>query len=802
MKREELRLITVDIIKEAAKNYDPRNFSPKSVAKNTEVEIDNKRYPVKAIGAIAYNLAYKKELALNTFTTLEMQRFFEHLKSDNIKIVRMNTPSQYNIDFFEAAEFSLFHHISTFEKQYRGAEQKSIDNSEIIKQVFEKSNYWAELVANTIPTFSFKPDNFWQISGNFKPYAWARLFLKDQEDKYVFFTLGAEGFDGGSLLIKLDCQRSQKNALGADEVGKIDDYIKNNDVRQLRITASEIESYDWDSLVKVSKAFIVDNLNHYQNAINIIYPNTFTDFDNHKAEGEMITEHSLNTILYGPPGTGKTFTTIEKSVAIANPKFRFKKNDGSYVGREEIRKEYQRLCDLGQIEFITFHQSLSYEDFIEGIKPKTTGDNKDKVVYETKPGIFTRISFKALKNIYSYYQKKTNTTSFVDFNTLYIDFINDVQRKAAIDQFVFTTMSGSRLRYDRMWNDTTMVVFFEFNSNSKKDKPGTEPFKVRLEKIKALYDNNVPKIVKKLKDEVGPIVKYNEPVYYAVYKEFLEFLESQYPGYSIKDSAENEDIDLTGLELNHSSDYEKLLNQTSDLLDGEDKSKIKADNFVIIIDEINRGNVSQIFGELITLIEEDKRFRKKEELKLSLSYSGSEFSVPPNLFIIGTMNTADRSVEALDTALRRRFSFIEMPPIGNHELVSKRFLINSIPINFQEVLLTINRRLEKILGRDHKIGHSYLIDSEKNKKWNYYLYAFLDKIVPLLQEYFYGDYSKMCLVLGRGFVDLVDQKDDEKFFADVDYDGKEELAEKRVWKIKKIVNESDFANALILLLNK
>ncbi|MCM4150309.1 hypothetical protein DHD05_01795 [Arenibacter sp. N53] len=168
--------------------------------------------------------------------------------------------------------------------------------------------------------------------------------------------------------------------------------------------------------------------------------------------------------------------------------------------------------------------------------------------------------------------------------------------------------------------------------------------------------------------------------------------------------------------------------------------------YAIFIDEINRGNVSAIFGELITLIEEDKRIGNPQELRTKLPYSKIEFGVPPNISIIGTMNTADRSVEALDTALRRRFVFEEVMP--------KPHLLEKITyegFNLREVLETINGRIEALLDRDHKIGHSYFIKLESGDKKGL-SHVFKNNIIPLLQEYFYNDYEKIALVLGEGFV--------------------------------------------------
>jgi len=163
-------------------------------------------------------------------------------------------------------------------------------------------------------------------------------------------------------------------------------------------------------------------------------------------------------------------------------------------------------------------------------------------------------------------------------------------------------------------------------------------------------------------------------------------------------------------------------------------------NYAIFIDEINRGNIANIFGELITLIEEDKR-----GLEIELPYSKEKFSIPKNLYIYGTMNTADRSVEALDTALRRRFAFTEMLP--NAEFINTTKCGN---IDLKVLLQTINSRIEKILDRDHTIGHSYFRDIYS---LNDLRHAFKSKIIPLLQEYFYNDYSKIGRILGPAFLD-------------------------------------------------
>lgn len=196
--------------------------------------------------------------------------------------------------------------------------------------------------------------------------------------------------------------------------------------------------------------------------------------------------------------------------------------------------------------------------------------------------------------------------------------------------------------------------------------------------------------------------------------------------------------------------------------------------FAIFIDEINRGNVSAIFGELITLIEQDKRLGNENELWAELPYSKTKFGIPPNLHIIGTMNTADRSVEALDTALRRRFEFEEvMPDTKVLEDKGEDGNGNAAGIHLPTLLKTINDRIEVLLDRDHTIGHSYFINVANEADLRA---AFKNKVIPLLQEYFYGDYGKIGLVLGTDFVEKPKDKEKVTFAKGFDeYDNQDDL---------------------------
>ena len=220
--------------------------------------------------------------------------------------------------------------------------------------------------------------------------------------------------------------------------------------------------------------------------------------------------------------------------------------------------------------------------------------------------------------------------------------------------------------------------------------------------------------------------------------------------------------------------------------------------YALFIDEINRGNVSQIFGELITLIEEDKRLGNKEALEVTLPYSKEKFGVPSNLYIIGTMNTADRSVEALDTALRRRFVFEEMPPKYDLEGLQQELF----GFKAGEILKTINQRIEKLLDRDHQIGHAYFI--KKNETT--IIDSFYKNIIPLLQEYFFGDYGKIGLVLGKGFIrddsEFKENKVETSFFASFSYDNAEDFENRISYRVDLNDKDFDFENAIKLLMNK
>lgn len=447
----------------------------------------------------------------------------------------------------------------------------------------------------------------------------------------------------------------------------------------------------------------------------------------------------LNQIFYGPPGTGKTYNTINKAISIANPEFDLDQD------RIVVKEEYDRLVKEGQIVFTTFHQSMAYEDFVEGIKPETT--ENDKVIYKVESGIFLKSCAQA--GFHSYQAFKTDSVvRKYSFEELYEAFIQ-IQREKINDKDyqIFTSLTGFETEIFNV-NKRDSIQARSKGSSSRKVAPLTK------ENIQKLYDSfeDIEEIknLTQVGDCVGISPRKTE--FYSVFKGLKEFEKTFTP------SNKEEDV--------NSIDEKEMINQfISGVYNNAMKKTTGSQPVVLIIDEINRGNVSAVFGELITLIEESKRLGNMEALEVTLPYSKEKFGVPNNLYIIGTMNTADRSVEALDSALRRRFSFEEMMP--NPQLIEDPEIGN---VNLIEILETINKRICALIDRDHSIGHSYFMNI---KSLDDLKLVFKDKIIPLLQEYFYGDYGKIGLVLGEGFVRQVEE--DANVFSSFEYEGYESL---------------------------
>ncbi|ECP8669532.1 AAA family ATPase [Campylobacter jejuni] len=402
----------------------------------------------------------------------------------------------------------------------------------------------------------------------------------------------------------------------------------------------------------------------------------------------------LNQILYGSPGTGKTYHTIDKALEILGK---------NLESRDDKKAKFDGYVKKGQIVFTTFHQSYGYEEFVEGIKPRIDSkENSKEVEYEIKDGIFKELCKKALDN---YKVSLLTQEEFVKSEDLenkieiFLDELVDQQK------FIEKIQSGGFKLEE--YNEKYRIITDDTNAN----------LYLNLEIFKTLLEN---------KDKIinGRSIKQ------ILNNKHRRQIDSYY-------------FQLVKLFKEREQDYK---------VDNNPSEKPELKPYIIIIDEINRGNVSKIFGELITLIEASKRIGEKEELKVTLPYSGKEFGVPKNVYIIGTMNTADRSITSLDTALRRRFEFVEMMPD-----VSK-LSMDCEGINLQELLKAINTRIEYLLDREKTIGHAFFVSVENLEDLKK---VFQNKIIPLLQEYFYNDYALINAVLNDNDMIFEDKKDDK-----------------------------------------
>ena len=427
----------------------------------------------------------------------------------------------------------------------------------------------------------------------------------------------------------------------------------------------------------------------------------------------------LNQILYGPPGTGKTYNTVLKAMSIVDNTEYKNISDEQY---SVLKTRFDELKQAGQIEFVTFHQSYSYEEFVEGIKPDLDTDSwnepVDKLTYKGANGIFKTVANRALFDRLNI--KTGQQDAILDFKNLKELFIEEY----SVGSTFKTGTKNAEFRIDKYTKDSARITPIN----------GKYTYSITFKYLEEAYN-------KKMSSQ-GEIATINGVAsglscyYYAIYEKLL----------NIKKSNDSNQVKFNISEI---SDEDKL-QLVKDYYEGkiEINKGTKGKPHVLIIDEINRGNISKIFGELITLIEEDKR----ENLSVKLPYSQETFTVPKNLYIIGTMNTSDRSIASIDIALRRRFKFKEMMPNSS--------LVADFGIGFNTIFDDLNNKIKLLLDRDHQIGHSYFINTKyNNKNGNNNTETLKDiwfsEILPLLNEYFYCDWEKLKLVI-PGFIKKLD----------------------------------------------
>ena len=424
----------------------------------------------------------------------------------------------------------------------------------------------------------------------------------------------------------------------------------------------------------------------------------------------------LNTILYGPPGTGKTYNTVIYAVAICENK---NIEDVQSEEYEKVLYRYNELKKEGRIAFTTFHQSFGYEEFIEGISPIIFEDNSDdcsgNIEYKIKSGIFKSFCEETEKITI----KNDKFSINKDATIWKVTVGSKVQNDCFVNNYIrigFGINDKGAKEFVNQINEGDIIITTDGNrKNIRGIAIATSDEAYKLENTESdSTTRDVIWLVRDINDDVT-ILNGN--------KWLQRKTVSRLPNMNIKDLMEfaikkNVELKETHIEKNNGS-------------------------YVFIIDEINRGNISKIFGELITLIEDTKRKGMTEEMSTILPYSGSLFSVPSNVYILGTMNTADRSIALMDTALRRRFQFVEMMP--NTDIL-KNVTVDGVEI--APILEKINERITFLYDREHTIGHAFFIKLIDSPEINTLGSIFEKSIIPLLQEYFYEDYQKIQLVLG------------------------------------------------------
>jgi 5-methylcytosine-specific restriction protein B len=465
-----------------------------------------------------------------------------------------------------------------------------------------------------------------------------------------------------------------------------------------------------------------------------------------------------NLILYGPPGTGKTYRTALEAVKLCD-------GDADYpetpAGRAALMGRYRELEAEKRIAFVTFHQNYDYETFVEGLRPETGDAEGGSVGFrlEARAGIFREIC--ALAD-----QARTRTAPSA--SSAGYDFsgrrfwkmgqgaigTEDEVYDAAIANNYITLGWGGSIDWSSEEFSTFEAIKAEWLAKNPDDTTPsnwtqTWPFRCEMKVgdiVIVPYGNTAFRAIAEVTGDYR--FEPSAEGYYAHRRNvrWLLTLDEPLPLDTIVDgnftmrtlySVPSKRVNLAAIG--------RLIAGDSDGDASPPRDGVR-DQFVLIIDEINRANISKVFGELITLIEPDKRLGMPNEITLTLPYSKKrDFGVPANLHIIGTMNTADRSIALLDTALRRRFVFREMAP--DPSLLAD--VSRETGIDLVRVLTTINQRIEYLIDREHRIGHAFFIGCGSADEVHA---AMHDKVIPLLQEYFFEDWSRIAAVLGSGFI--------------------------------------------------
>lgn len=553
----------------------------------------------------------------------------------------------------------------------------------------------------------------------------SRYFKEDlHEGDYVYITLGSKELIGIAKIVSEEWDYVPYEIVDADgwmyrEVEFIKVPVRKNP-KDLKDSKNIFPSGN-STLTEIKFSQLEEaNDKLFKPYFNVEFYNSeiVTNLDNDQQKLNNVLK-PLNQILYGPPGTGKTYNTVLEAAKIVTGNETINYDEALQVFNENLNN---------QIEFITFHQNYSYEDFIQGLRPDITQNNH--LSFERTDGVFMQIAVNALFEFYKAFQSRDSISKLknIDVNEVYIDFFKSLKLNQE-----FKTKTKKTIYIDSFTKNQNII--FKYSEASK-------PATVSSERLLKLF--NVFKSIEEInninEDIRNVIGGCDATVYYTSLREFIDFYNKYKENLKEFGYVEDDYVEEYYTELNYDDvSYERKKELLSKISFNDLKSVEINDvkKYVIIIDEINRANISRVFGELITLIEEDKRSHGKIPMRVTLP-SGDSFIVPSNLYIIGTMNTADKSISLLDIALRRRFEFVPMYPKTNIE-----------GVNSPTVLETINTEIIKRKGHDFTIGHAYFMGK------NYSLEKTINnKVIPLLLEYFMNDEKEVATILKAADIEV------------------------------------------------
>ncbi len=482
-----------------------------------------------------------------------------------------------------------------------------------------------------------------------------------------------------------------------------------------------------------------------------------------KGLGKPIYPH--NIILYGPTGTGKTYRTINYALAIIEQK---PLELIAQESRRDLRARYEQYMESGYIHFVTFHENFTYQDFVESSRV-----NVLKGTEEIQDGIFKQVAIEAKRSIVeSLLENIPEEKNQLDFNQLYRAFLAYLRSESFK---AFQTNLDKKIILHKI---------AQFGHIAVRPQNSFSVYTVSKHKIKKLYDHfKEGHQSENLQEEIREVVGGANPMtVWAVFSELKRF------EVTFRETIED---DNSSLDVDDEKVQEFELNKMKDIANFQSK------RHVLILDEINRGDIAKTFGEILSILSSKKREGAPEAQAVILPFSKTYFSIPPNLYLIGTMNIKDSDLARMDAGLRSRFQFIRLKPRPE---VLPTIIENGKEIDLAKMLFVINRRIHILLGEDHGVGHAYLMNVQN---FQHLKMIFFGKIVPLLIDYFDGDSEKIGLVLGKEFFHHY-QPEHGIMLADFypEVNDKYHLEKKFLLKQITAVNEDAFINIYADLMNK